>query len=580
MISEHFKPTPEQELIIGHWGSAFITACPGAGKTRVMVERARMILQSHDGRGIAFLSFTREAVFELVSRLQREAILGSPTFPHFIGTFDSFIWQFIIAPFGIPNSETSVRLIPDRNSLLVRPFEKAQPLPLSCFDRATGKINATAARRYKLDITKKKPAIIKAFETSAQNMRTRFLERGELDFDDARDVALARVGDKDFSKSLSTALAGRFREIIVDEAQDCNPADLEIIRWLRNSGIPTKIVCDPNQSIYEFRGGVTDHLSDFSATFDQEERMAMSGNFRSSANICKAITMLRSAKSRHIADEPLGKFKDEQTDVYLLSYSGKAASGVIGKKFSELLGEMKIAFTSAPILAATKSTGFSAIGQAMARVKRDLTMRLAEAVRGFYFAFEQRNQKSAIEEIHKILLELEGRLSGKTYHQCIYTYDLDPNEWRPQVLHILRALRYDPQFFVSVDAWLNRARELFAPYTPAGGLPISQRLKRNKDIAGVLMAEPAQHPPAKTIHSVKGLEFPAVCVVTVASTLKGILDYLETGEPADKAEMARELYVAASRAQRLLVIAAPKSQSARFAAHLGKAGASLKVLEI
>ena len=44
MRAEVFKPTTQQDKVIHHGGSAFITACPGAGKTRVMVERAREIL--------------------------------------------------------------------------------------------------------------------------------------------------------------------------------------------------------------------------------------------------------------------------------------------------------------------------------------------------------------------------------------------------------------------------------------------------------------------------------------------------------------------------------------------------------
>lgn len=85
---------------------------------------------------------------------------------------------------------------------------------------------------------------------------------------------------------------------------------------------------------------------------------------------------------------------------------------------------------------------------------------------------------------------------------------------------------------------------------------------------------------ARTIHSVKGLEFPAVCVVTTAATLKGILDFLETGTPMEKAEDARELYVAASRAQKLLVFASPRTQADRFVSHLRKQGAEVTLTEI
>lgn len=581
MSGEVFKPTLMQDNVIRHAGSAFITACPGAGKTRVMVERAREILtSSYDGRGIAFLSFTRAAVSELENRLRRESLLNSPAFPHFIGTFDSFIWQVLVAPFGIPDTEAPPRLIPDKVSRIVQPFDQAQPLPLSCFDRVTGKINATAALRCGFDVKKKTSAHIKASETSAKNMLARFRERGELDFDEARELALIRLSNKDFSVRFSSVLAARFSEIIVDEAQDCNPADLEIIRWLRDAGIPTKVVCDPHQSIYEFRGGITDQLASFTDTFDKNDQLGMSGNFRSSDNICKAIVMLRAAESREIVDEPLGKYKNELTNIYILSYAGKSVPAAISGKFVELLNTLNVDMASAPVLAATRNSGSNAIGQPVIKTKRDLTFRLAEAVSDFYFATELGNQKSAIEEVHKIILELEGRLAGKSYHQCVVAHDIRPDEWRPQVLHVLRALRYDPVVFADADVWHSRAKELLKPFLPANSPSISQKLKKNQDIAGVLMLAPIECLQAKTIHSVKGMEFPAVCVVTIAQTLKGILDFLETGEPKEKAELARELYVAASRAQRLLAIAAPKSQSARFAAHLRIAGATVTVLDI
>jgi DNA helicase II / ATP-dependent DNA helicase PcrA len=582
MIERVFKPTSQQDTVIKHAGSAFIIACPGAGKTSVMAERARHILKpgQHDGRGISFLSFTRAAVSELEIRLRRMALLGSRIFPHFVGTFDSFIWQFLVAPFGIPDTEATPRLIPDKGSRLVRPFEQAQALPLSCFDRASGKIDATAALRAGFDVSKKKPAHIKASETSAQRMNARFRESGELDFDDARALAIARLADANFAIRLSGALAGRFCEIIVDEAQDSNPGDLEIVKWLRDAGISTKVICDPHQSIYAFRGGVTDQLLAFAETFAKEDRLGMSGNFRSSGNICKAIAMLRAADAREAVDDPLGDFKDEQAHIHIFSYEGKSVPARIGAKFVEYLKGFKIQLADAPVLAATRNSGSKAIGQPIVQMKRDLTARLAEAVSDFYFAFESGNQKSAIEEIHKIILELQGHLSSQSYHQCVVSRDLKPDQWRPHALQIIRALRYDAQKFPNAEAWHLRAKELLAPHLIADGPSISQKLKWNKDIAKILTPPPASSPPARTIHSVKGMEFPAVCVVTVAQTLKGILDYLETGNPAEKAEAARELYVAASRAQRLLVIAAPKGQSERLATHLRKVGAEVTVVSI
>src|SRR5882672_9196919 len=293
MSDVKFKLTDEQTKITTHVGSAFISACPGAGKTFVMVERARLLLKSGlTGQGIAFLSFTNAAVSELEGRLRQESLLPSPVFPHFIGTFDSFIWQYLIPPFGIPGCSTAPRLIPDKDQRQIQPFAVAQPLPLSCFDRSTGAIITPLARKLGFEAAAK-PAITRAYETSAQRNRERFLARGEVDFADMRTIVNARFGDALSSARMAAALAARFREVIVDEAQDCNPADLEIINWLRRAGIITKVICDPHQSIYEFRGGVTEQLFAFGRTFAANDQLSLRGNFRSNGNICKAIATLR-----------------------------------------------------------------------------------------------------------------------------------------------------------------------------------------------------------------------------------------------------------------------------------------------
>ena len=80
---------------------------------------------------IAFLSFTIAAVSELEGRLRREGLLKTPAFPHFIGTFDGFLWQFLIAPFGVPGCATRPRLIPDKEHRQIQPYATAQSLPLA-----------------------------------------------------------------------------------------------------------------------------------------------------------------------------------------------------------------------------------------------------------------------------------------------------------------------------------------------------------------------------------------------------------------------------------------------------------------
>lgn len=576
MTRKAFAPTAEQKRIIGHDGSAFIAACPGAGKTRVMVERAREILSVRsDGRGIAFLSFTIAAVSELEDRLRREGLVGTPAFPHFIGTFDAFLWQFLIAPFGVDGCTQRPRLIPDKDERIIQPFAAAQALPLDCFDRGTGTAIPAKLARHGFR------GRIAAHETSARNTRARFLERGDIDFTDARDIALARLRDPTSSTVLARAFAARFQELIVDEAQDCNPLDLEIIRWFKAAGVPVKVICDPNQAIYGFRGGVTGELRQFADTFDDSEKLPVTGNFRSSSHIARAIVALRPPSMRTSVDDAVGVNRDEPTAVHILSYSGRGVPATIGAKFRELTKAMALDACDCPVVAATRRTGANALGHPQDTGVRDLSYRLAVAVSDYHFAFELGGRKEALTQIHRIILEIEGAMASRTYHQHLAENETTADGWRPRVLAIAEALQFVPERFPDAQAWLAAARGMLAPLLPAGsGQSINQRLRNNADLGAALSAASPNGHPARTIHSVKGMEFAAVCVVMSPSTAKGILDFLTGAVAESDNEEARKLYVGASRAERLLAVALPRTQAGRLRDIMAATGAAVTVVSL
>jgi DNA helicase II / ATP-dependent DNA helicase PcrA len=560
MTAKVFAPTDEQARIISHAGSAFIAACPGAGNTRVMVERARQLLGGRPtGRGIAFLSFTITAVSELEDRLRREGPVETPAFPHFIGTFDAFLWQFLIAPFGVDGCASRPRLIPDKDDRPIQPFAAAQPLPLECFDRGTGAAIPAKVQRYGFR------GNIRAYETAARNTRRRLLEQSELDFADVREIALARLRDPARGAVLGPAFAARFQELIVDEAQDCNPVDLEIVTWFPGVGVPVKVICDPNQAIYGFRGGVTRELAQFAETFRDGERLPITGNFRSSHHIARGIVALRPPGMRAARDEAVGEYREEPTAVQILSYSGRGVPATIGAKFRELTEGMELEARNCPVVSATRRTGANALGHPQDTGVRDLSYRLAVAVSDFHFTFELGDRKEALAAIHRIMLDLEGAMGARTYHQHLAETGEEPGSWRPRALAIAEELRFSPDRFATADAWLDCTRQLLEPLLSAdGSQSINQRLRRNADLASALTAAAPSGHSARTIHSVKGMEFPAVCVVMSPSTAKGILDFLTADGGDGDNEEARKIYVGASRAQRLLVIALPRTQAPRL----------------
>lgn len=582
MSPTDFLPTAEQEAVISHGGSAFVIACPGAGKTRMLTERARRLLSDVSaGRGIAFLSFTQWAVSELRTRLRDDQILRTPEFPSFIGTFDSFVWQFLVAPFGVPGSDVRPRVIADLDKRQVTPYHGAQSLPLGCFSPTTGAIDETAARSEGFSTTHLRPGTRRAYETAATTLRAELLERGMLGFGDVRRVALERVADAEVGQRIGAALFGRFCEVIIDEAQDCNPDDLRIIAWLKDSGLTVKVVCDPQQSIYSFRGGVSDELMRFADTFVAADRKALSGNFRSAPNICKVTARLRPSTLGVAPDEPLGPHKADQTPVHILSYAGRGVPTWIGEAFDGIVKDAGIDSALAPVTAATIASAAAAAGRPAPTSSGHRSVRLAEAVVGFQFATDFTEIRAAIDKAHQVILELEGKLNEVTYRQYLAENEMEQASWRPRILLLLRLLRLDTSIHADAKSWHASTKTILANHLSLPERPtLSQRLMWSAELGSILAVAPKGQIMPRSIHSVKGLAFPAVCVVTTATTIGGIIGYLESGQPAESAEESRKLYVAATRAERLLAIAVPKRQTERLAAHLRGHGAIVQITEM
>ena len=69
------------------------------------------------------------------------------------------------------------------------------------------------------------------------------------------------------SAAARTAIAGRFRYILVDEFQDTNRAQAELVSLLAEPHRNVTVVGDDDQAIYAFRGAAVDNILDFEARY-------------------------------------------------------------------------------------------------------------------------------------------------------------------------------------------------------------------------------------------------------------------------------------------------------------------------
>ena len=92
-----FTPTPDQQAAIDSNANMVITACPGSGKTSVVVEKIRNEMSDlADHKGVVGITFTVKASKELKKKCKKD---GFDTKSSFFGTIDHFCLSEIIFPF-------------------------------------------------------------------------------------------------------------------------------------------------------------------------------------------------------------------------------------------------------------------------------------------------------------------------------------------------------------------------------------------------------------------------------------------------------------------------------------------------
>jgi DNA helicase-2/ATP-dependent DNA helicase PcrA len=121
-----FIPTDEQlKILTSSHRIRIVQACPGSGKTSLFVEHVKRLIENwpHKRRGIAALSFTNAASREIYGRIGE-----SLSFPHFLGTLDSFMLRYVVSPFG-----SFAGICEDGANLVPAPMDKRLLYPVLKF---------------------------------------------------------------------------------------------------------------------------------------------------------------------------------------------------------------------------------------------------------------------------------------------------------------------------------------------------------------------------------------------------------------------------------------------------------------
>lgn len=296
--------TDEQQSAIDHRrGPLRIIAGAGSGKTATMTEHIVSMIRTGyvAADQIVALTFTNAAADELTQRIR--ASLDDQSISVWSGTYHSFGMQIIRDGATGLDLPANPRLFsPAESWLIIRDLLRAgttlEYLDVSySLSGAIGEVREFINRCKDELVT---PADVEAYiatipaddtDHAAQMRdyqrlyaayRERCRELGGVDYGDQIALAVQALRRDD---ELRAEYANRYRVFVVDEYQDTNYAQSVLVSLLSAPDHELRIVGDPNQSIYRFRGAAVDNIQRFSEEISGVADVSLTTNFRSHQQI-------------------------------------------------------------------------------------------------------------------------------------------------------------------------------------------------------------------------------------------------------------------------------------------------------
>ena len=268
---------PDQLAAVAEPGaSARVIAPAGSGKTRVLTERARLLLRGWGlpPGSVAIVAFNVRAAAELRSRLADVPDVR-------IRTLNALGLRLCGSRTTI--DEPEVRRILDD---LVSFPRRAETDPAAPWIEALGRVRLGLASPREVE---DELPDVSDLDRVARAYRTRLADRGAVDFDEQVTAAVERLlGDPGFRRR-----SQRFaRVLLVDEFQDLTPAHLLLLRLLAGPAGAVFAVGDDDQTIYGYAGATPRWLVDLDQYFPGARSHALEVNYRCPAPVVTAAVNL------------------------------------------------------------------------------------------------------------------------------------------------------------------------------------------------------------------------------------------------------------------------------------------------
>ena len=566
--------TEHQVRAVNAEGDIFLVACPGSGKTRAGgVRFARLTDKGHRVAATSYTNVGVSQIREVVSGRFRMAVAP----PNFIGTLHQFLLRYVFYPFGhlVMGCTSGPRLIADErgwNDVVFGGNHRIRA-PLSRFHfRPDG----TLCFRGELPkgVSSREEAA-ESEQRQALRMKRGYAASGYASLDDSMYWSLEALRHH---PAVARAVAARFEELQVDEAQDTSELQLACLHELCHADALGSLVLigDIEQSIFSFQGASP---AGCRALADARglQTIELAENHRSSQRISDVAVHFC---AREVPDRAVGPTAGCPWAPELILYEPDRPEDALDR-FRERLRELDIDESAAAVLARAHALVDELNGQ-QPPVKcepRPLSIgRAAAAMRGAGTL-----SRSQVDAVDKVIAYTAWDAADLT--------DLELSERYAVRRASMGVLRSTPALDGDLRDWIRSAAAVLtaevAELTDKPAHKPGQVLRSSADQEGVIAADAFAPVPqtlrAQTVHELKGESRDAVMVVAdrLRSRTRGPQGALWgrpiLGEPVppEDAEELRIVFVALTRAQRYCALALPADTGAAIIDGFQAAGFAL-----
>ena len=564
------KLTTEQNAAVRYDNNLILNACPGSGKTRVIISKLLRTADEVRGspRAVACITYTNAAVHEIESRL-RQHIQPNDDAYYDIGTIHSFCLNHVFRSFChlISGYNTGFKVLTPETE------EFEQFVTQTCeehnrFDLTFKAIDSFTQLRMDVDGNPAGNAIEYGELTPAiaRSYWKRIRKSGFIDFPTI--IYFSYVLLKQHPEILGYVSA-RFAWILVDEFQDTTDLQVEILSLIAGAGRTRfLLVGDPCQSIFRFAGARPDLAEMFANRIQARTDIHLSGNFRSSSPVVAHANLLY---PRNPAMRAIGRAKVYSNEP--IWRHGNTAFEIIMEYFLPCLEGLSIPFGQAAILAPTwyplfplgrqlREFGVSIVGPGARPYRRNrLFAPIAEQVCGYLMEPDP----NVIAGIERSLFDTVLNATGRTY------FDIFSYRGRVVVFRLIESARRLLTVNMGAVAWLESAAVMFSQIlidedylTPEEIEVFSMSVEEMKtdmrnrrvDVANLttselgLYAKPKSALKLSTIHNAKGREYRAVAMIDIHD---GKIPHYRAVTVEEIEESKRLFYVGVTRAEQYLL---------------------------